>query len=98
MRLKLIEADFHPHIKARMVERGIIKEEIEKTLIEGWDAEDIKLGTLGKVFVFAYNRYFNGKFFKEKEVTVYYKYVDNDFILLTTKAKYGEKFLKKVGG
>ena len=90
---KLEENDFHSHIKARMLQRGITKEEIEKTLIKGQAAKDVKPGTFGKVLVFSYNNEWEGKFFEEKEVRVYYKFIDGNFILLTTKGRYG-KFSK----
>jgi predicted hydrolase (HD superfamily) len=66
IKTKLKDEDLHPHIKARMLQRGIAKEEIEKTLAKGWNADDAKSGTLGKVFVFPYNSDWEGKFFKEK--------------------------------
>lgn len=54
--IEISEADLHPHLKARMSQRGITIEEIERVLNEGWEATDAKPGTLGKVFVFLYNR------------------------------------------
>jgi len=53
--IEISEADLHPHLKARMSQRGITIEEIERVLNEGWEATDAKPGTLGKVFVFLYN-------------------------------------------
>ncbi len=75
-----------------MSQRGITIEEIERVLNEGWDATDAKPGTLGKVFVFLYNRIWEGKLFEEKEVSVYYKLVNNRVSLLTAKARYGKGF------
>jgi len=51
-----------------------------------------KPGTLGKVFVFVYNRIWEGKLFEEKEVSVYYRLVNNRVSLLTVKARYGKGF------
>jgi hypothetical protein len=53
--IKITESDLHPHLKARMLQRGIRIEEIETVLNQGWEATDAKLGTLGKVFIFEYN-------------------------------------------
>ena len=78
-----------------MHQRGVSKEEIEKTLNEGWEAEDAKSGTFGKINVFSYQDYWEGKYFEEKEVTVYFKYVNNELILLTVKARYGKNFPRK---
>lgn len=86
------ELDLHPHIRSRMFQRGVRKEEIEVTLSKGWEADDAGKGTFGKVFVFPYNDKWEGEFFKEKEVTVYYKVIDDTFILLTVKARYGQGF------
>lgn len=80
-----------------MLQRGITKEEIEKTLVRGWNANDAKSRTFGKVFVFPYDSCWEGKFFEEKEVRVYYKFINDRFMLLTVKARYG-KFSKEVCG
>lgn len=93
--IKISEADLHAHLKARMAQRGITREEIEKTLNEGWKAKDAKSGTIGKVYVFPYNRAWEGALFEEKEVTVYYKMVNQSIVMLTAKARYGKDFWKE---
>lgn len=90
------DSDIHHHLRARMKQRGISKEEIEITINEGWKADDAKEGTIGKVFVFRYNNYWMQSCFAEKEVTVYYRYKNEKLILLTAKARYGKDF--KRGG
>lgn len=92
MRIK--ESDLHPHIKARMLERGISLKEIRETLEKGRDSKDARVGTSGKVLIYAYNAKWEGKFFEEKEITVYYKYKRGEMVLLTAKARYG-KFSKE---
>jgi hypothetical protein len=92
--IKIKESDLHPHIRARMLQRGISIKEIEETLSRGWDAADAVEGTTGKVAVFTYNAEWEGNFFEEKEVTVYYKYKGEQFILLSAKARYGKNFKK----
>lgn len=74
--------------------RGVTLHEIERTLNEGWEAADAKPGTLGKVLVFTYHAEWEGKFYEEKEVTVYYKIVDEQIVLLTVKARYGKGFVR----
>lgn len=69
--------------------------EIEIAINKGWDADDAVEGTTGKVFTFSYNAQWEGKFFEEKEVTVYYKYKGSNLILLTAKARYGKQFSRK---
>jgi len=70
--LQVHESDLHAHLMARMAQRGITFEEIRQTLKSGWQATDCKPGTLGKVFVFSYGVEWEGRFYAEKEVTVYY--------------------------
>lgn len=90
--LRITQADLHPHLRARMRQRGITREEIERALNEGWGATDAKLGTLGRVMVFRYEAEWEGHFYQEKEVTVYYKVTNEELILLTVKARYGQGF------
>ena len=73
-----------------MLQRGITREEIEAVLNEGREATDSKPGTLGKLFVFEYNNVWEGKLFEEKEVSVYYKFINDNIVLLTAKARYGK--------
>jgi len=80
-----------------MLQRGVSREEVERTLRDGWQARDAKEGTAGKVFVFPYNADWEGKRFAEKEVTVYYKLIGGKLVVLTVKARYGESFLKGGG-
>ena len=95
MDFRISEADLHPHLRARMRQRGVTQEEIEQTLNEGWRATDAKPGTLGKTMVFPYEQEWEGKLYLEKEVTVYYKKADDDIILLTAKARYGRGFPRR---
>jgi hypothetical protein len=90
--IQITEADLHPHLRARMAQRGVSFEEVTKTLAEGWPALDAKEGTLGKVMVFSYDGEWEGQFYSQKEVSVYYKHIDSGLILLTAKARYGEGF------
>ena len=63
---------------------------------KGWQAADAKSGTYGKVMVFSYEAEWEGQFYPEKEVTVYYKLVENErVILLTVKARYGQDFPRR---
>jgi hypothetical protein len=50
--LHITENDLHPHLKARMIQRGVTLEELEYTLNKGWDAKDSKSGTFGKTMVY----------------------------------------------
>jgi len=89
---RITEKELHSHLKKRMQERGVTIEEIQITLNHGKNAEDAKSGTAGKKHVFNFNEYWEGQYFKEKEVTVYYKKVQKKVILLTALARYGEDF------
>jgi hypothetical protein len=96
-KINLSAIDFHPHLRARMFQRGVTRDEVERTLRDGWQAKDPKAGTAGKIFIFQYNADWEGKRFAEKEVTVYYKFAGGKLVVLTVKARYGEGFLKGGG-
>ena len=95
MTIHLTENHFHPHLNTRMKQRGITRTEIEKTLNTGHDAPDAKPGTIGKVKTFAFEGEWEGKYYKEKQVIVYYKQVADNIILLTAIAKYGDQFSRE---
>jgi Domain of unknown function (DUF4258) len=92
------DEDLHPHLLARMHQRGVSREEIDRTLGEGWPARDAKPGVLGKVAVFQYGAEWQGSAYAEKEVTVYYKLIQDRMRLITVKARYGSRFPREVGG
>ena len=52
--MKLDDSNFHLHLRARMLQRGVTKKEIERTLNNGWEVADAKSRTSGKAFVFSY--------------------------------------------
>ncbi len=91
-RIRVTEADLHPHLMARMHQRGITRQEVERVLNEGWEATDARPGTSGRVLVFPYHAEWEGQFYHEKEVTVYYRVTEEGILLLTAKARYGEDF------
>lgn len=92
--ISVTEKDLHSHIEARMLQRGITLQEIKNTLNKGWEASDAKPGISGKTMVYPYHKEWECQFHEEKEVTVYYKVVEEHPILLTVKARYGKKFLR----
>jgi hypothetical protein len=69
---------------------------IQTALDEGWQATNARERTYGKTFVFEYAKEWEGSFYAEKEVTVYYKPNQDGIILLTVIARYGDGF--KRGG
>ena len=54
-----------------MVQRGVSSVEIEQTIRTGWPATDTRPGTQGRVMIFPFQDYWLGRFYDEKEVTVY---------------------------
>jgi hypothetical protein len=80
---ELTESNLHAHLRARMAQRGVTLEEIQQTLNNGWRATDCRPGTRGQVLVFSYRAEWEGRFYDEKEVTVYYKVQEGQLILLT---------------
>ncbi len=55
--IKISDTDLHSHLKARMSQRGITIEEIERVLDEGAEATDAKPGTLEKYSCFCIMEY-----------------------------------------
>ena len=64
-KFRITEAALHSHLRARMQQRGIAREEVERTLNEGWEAMDAKPGTLGKSLVLLYEAEWEGQFYPE---------------------------------
>jgi hypothetical protein len=91
---QITPADLHPHLQARMRQRGIgiTLEEIEQTLNDGWEAADAKPSTFGKVMAFPDAAEWEGHFYPEKEVSVSYKVAAEGSVLLTAEARYGQEF------
>ncbi len=92
MNIRLVPEDFHLHLRARMQQRGVTEQEIERALNEGREATDAKSGTFGKVIILPYRAEWEGKFYEQKEVTTYYKIKDGRIVPLTVKARYGQDF------
>jgi len=90
----ITEADLHPHLLARMNQRGVRLDEIQKTMNDGKIAANAKQGALGKVLIFPFEAEWEGQTYLEKEVTVYYKIIDKKVILLTVMVRYGQGFQK----
>lgn len=75
-----------------MSQRGVTLDEMRIAIRQGWPADDARPGTIGKRFVFPYGREWEGRTYEEKEITVYYKMVETQIILLTVVARYGRDF------
>jgi len=60
------EEDLHDHLRARMAQRGIRRDEIQRVLSEGSEAADAKPGTYGKVLVFQYNEEWEGQIYRRR--------------------------------
>ena len=66
MEIHITATDLHPHLRARMQQRGVTLEEMQRTLLEGWEASDAKAGTRGKVLVFLGGSEWEGHIYQEK--------------------------------
>lgn len=76
-----------------MEQRGVTENEIEQVMNSGEPVSDARVGTFGVRLAFPYSSNWEGQFFEEKEVTVYYKKVNQEIIVLTVLARYGKGFL-----
>lgn len=93
--MQLTDADFHPHLLARMEQRGVTRSEVEAVLNQGKRIPDTRANIYGRTLVFAFDSEWEGVFYRQKEVTVLYKRVNERMILLTVKARYGDEFKGK---
>jgi len=75
-----------------MAQRGVTALEVELVLAEGWPAIDTRPGTKARVFVFPFAAEWQGRFYDEKEVAVYFKELGEERVLLTVMARYGRGF------
>lgn len=86
--------DFHEHIRKRLITRGISESEVRSVLDHGWPGTDAQPSAGCRVLVFPFNAAWEGCPYQEKEVTVYFKVVNDELVLLTAKARYGSNFPK----
>lgn len=88
----LTDEHFHSHLCRRMEQRGITEDEVREAVQRGWESSDAKPGTQGRTLVFAHEAHWEGTYYDEKEVTVYFKTDDGELVLLTAIARYGSDF------
>jgi len=84
--------EFHSHITRRMLEHGVSEEEVLFVFEQGWPCGNAHPGRDCRTWVFEFNSQRGRRRYAEKEVTVYFKEVNSDDILLTVKARYGQGF------
>jgi hypothetical protein len=96
--MSVTEADLHPHLIARMAQRGVTLMEINAVLQNGWACDDARPGTNCRVLVFTHEQTWEGRIYAEKEVTVYFKLIDDALIVITVKARYGSDFPRRRNG
>ena len=75
-----------------MRRRGVSVDEALATFRTGWPCVDARSGVDCRTQVFTYDNEWEGRWFAEKEVTVYFKYDEGELIWITTKARYGRGF------
>jgi hypothetical protein len=81
-----------------MEQRGVTLAEINMVLQNGWACDDAKPGTSCRMLVFTHEQTWQGRIYAEKEVTVYFKLINNALIVLTVKARYGSDFPRRRNG
>jgi hypothetical protein len=63
MEFKISDADIHPHLRARMNQRGVSVAEIEQAMNSGEPALGAKAGTFGRRILFPYNSEWEGQIY-----------------------------------
>ena len=59
--IRIEDREMHPHLRERMLQRGVTLQEAERTLNDGWEALDAKSGVQGKIMVFPYHEEWEGR-------------------------------------
>ncbi len=72
--------------------RGVTDAEIQETLGSGWPCSDPQPGRDCRMIVFDFASTWDGRWYLEKEVTVYYTFEEGTTILITVKVRYGSGF------
>jgi hypothetical protein len=75
-----------------MNRRGVNASEVDETFERGWPCGDARSGVECRTRVFVYDAEWEGRWYAEKEVTVYFKYDDGELVWITAKARYGSGF------
>ncbi len=78
---------FHPHAMERMKERGTTNIEVELTVNHG-ERFPAKFGRTGFRRNFTFNNKWCGKYYNTKQVEAYAVKEGNDWLVITTIAKY----------
>lgn len=84
--------EFHHHILDRMRQRGVTEAQVALVLESGWFGNDARTGSHVKVMVFSFDAMWEGRFYEEQEVAVYFKKAGAEIMLLTVKCRYGKGF------
>jgi hypothetical protein len=84
--------EFPEHFQERMFRRGVTAHEVDETLTNGWPCSDARGEAECRVQVFPFEADWEGRWFAEKEVTVYFKYHRSELIFVTLKTRYGSGF------
>ena len=76
------------HARRRMPERGVSEGEVQEVLARGQPAE-ARGGRQALELVFAYNNYWQGRFYQQKKVKIIYVEEGADQVVITIYAYYG---------
>jgi len=76
------------HARRRMPERGVSDGEVREVLARGRPAE-ARGGRQALELVFAYNNYWQGRFYEQKKVRIIYVEEGADQVVITIYAYYG---------
>ena len=75
-----------------MRQRGVTEAQVALVLAIGWFGNDARPGSHVKVMVFPFDAIWEGRFYEEQEVAVYFREANLEVTLLTVKCRYGKGF------
>jgi len=78
---------FHSHVHERMAERGVKEQEI-RAAVEKGERFEAKFGRIGFRRNFVFEKQWQGKYYKTKQIEVYAVREGEDWLIISVIAKY----------
>lgn len=78
---------FHPHALERMAQRGATEKEVRDTVAKG-ERFEAKFGRSGFRRNFMFEKQWQGRYYKTKQIEVYAIHEDDDWLVISIIARY----------
>ena len=78
---------FHPHALERMAQRGATEKEVRNAVVKA-ERFEAKFGRTGFRRNFVFEKQWQGKYYKTKQIEVYAVREDDDWLVISVIARY----------